>query len=224
MRRHVQRLGLSLVALALSTVSALAAPIPLDNDVDLAWSNNRCFPEFGLFACPQEATVIGGVRLFAPGELGDFQISVDLDTQPNEIEGIELVLHIGNEFFVELDTRTMDPLVDIFNFAPQLFGLDAFGIQPGDLPAIPFTFSLTGRLFGNPGFGECQDGGPPIPNNEIPNRICPKGFGPESTVNPATIIFTGGTEVEITAVPEPGTLLLVALGVGSGVRRLRRRK
>jgi hypothetical protein len=223
---------LSLMFVSALSSNAWAAPISLDDDVSVEWGNFRCYPDYNLNACPHDAAIIGGIRLFTPDQRDELTVTIDFNTTEQEIEEFQFFLHVGGPSLEQILIGAI-PLVlstdPLFSFDKDIdvqLSLADF-VNGGVLPAGDLTFSLTGRLIGKSSFGECfddaflNDGDRLDVIAGVPERVCGVE-GAFSTDPPATIYFTGGTEVTPQQVPEPGTLLLLIGGVGfGGVSRFR---
>lgn len=195
MSRHVQRLSLLLITLALSNVPALAKPIPLDNDVDVQWS--VLFPRDCTVdpVCPP-VVVDGAPRLIPDASDAGDDVFIDLLVDINVSNltlGFNVLDELGNPIPQQLGPFAVPlPFDDPGEVHLTLGDFPNFDLLPEDVPLI---FTLFATVKGT---------------NSLNG-------------DPAAIITLSGdgtpiTEVETGEVPEPATLLLVGTGIAAVVR------
>ena len=178
--------------------SAQAAPIDLDNDVNVSWSqaSTPCPP-----LCPFELPVFGMPR-FVPNasSVGD-QLAIDIDIFGTQFVSFVLALNVGDAAFNEVLLPDGSPLQLTYQaFLPAFFAGNPLGIVHfsdfqnfGLLPAGDLVFTLDGTFQGS-SFAV-------LPNTTATLRVS----------GPGTVIA-----------PEPGSLLLKISGlVAVGLCRVR---
>ena len=169
--------------------SAQAAPIDLDNDVNVSWSqaSTPCPP-----LCPFELAVFGMPR-FVPNasSVGD-QLAIDIDVFGTQFVSFVLALNVGDASFNEVLLPNGSPLQLTYQaFLPAFFAGNPLGIVHfsdfqnfGLLPAGDLIFTLDGTFQGSSFAVE--------PNTTATLRVS----------GPGTVIA-----------PEPGSLLLTISGL-----------
>ena len=196
MRHHVQRLGLSLVALVgfILLLPSPAAAVRLENDVDVQWS--VLFPRDCTTdpVCP-DVVVEGAPRLIPNASDAGDDVFIDLVVDINVFNltlGFNVLDELGNPTPFQLGPYAVPlPFDDPREVHLTLGDLPNFDLLPDDVSLILTLFATvngTNNLNGDPA---------------------------------ATIVVSGDGRVvtEVGEVPEPGTLFLVGSGVAALVRR-----